>query len=65
MHEIELIKRARRKRNWEKYLPIGVDEKSVSKRREIVEAIETDQWLFREQVCFMNLIWFEIKLLFK
>lgn len=50
MHEIELIKRARKKRDWEKLLPEGMDDESILKRNQIIQAIETDQWAFREQV---------------
>lgn len=37
---------------WETFMPEDFDEKSLEKRRNIIEAIETDQWAFREQVNF-------------
>lgn len=50
MHELRLIERARMKRKWEQALPPITGPESLNKRRMIVEAIERDEWAFREQV---------------
>lgn len=55
LHEIELIKRARKRRDWERKIPPGVGEKAENARHDVIEAIEIDQWAFREQVTrFLN-----------
>lgn len=50
MHEIEIIKRARKKRAWEKIMPEVEDAASLEQRRLILEAIERDEWAYREEV---------------
>lgn len=50
MQEVEIIKQARKKRIWEKILPDADSPASSKKRRQILEAIEIDQWAVREQV---------------
>lgn len=50
MHEVRLIERARMKRAWEKSLPPVTDAASLEQRRVLIEAIERDEWAFREQV---------------
>lgn len=50
MHEVRLIERARMKRQWEKHLPPITTKDSLEKRRKIIEAMERDEWAFREQV---------------
>lgn len=52
MHELRLIERARMKRKWEQALPPVTGPESLNKRRMIVEAVERDEWAFREQVIF-------------
>ncbi|KAK5637774.1 hypothetical protein RI129_000045 [Pyrocoelia pectoralis] len=49
MHEVRLIERARMKRAWENSLPPVTDEASLEKRRALTEAMERDEWAFREQ----------------
>lgn len=50
MHEVKLIERARMKRAWEaKYEDIK-DESDLQKRRDVIAAMERDEWAFREQV---------------
>ncbi|XP_044747701.1 cilia- and flagella-associated protein 91-like isoform X2 [Coccinella septempunctata] len=48
-NEVVLVERARMKRAWEKYLPPPTDEATLAKRRDIIEAMERDEWAFREQ----------------
>lgn len=48
-NEVVLIERARMKRAWEKYLPPPTDESTLAKRRDIIDAMERDEWAFREQ----------------
>ncbi|XP_022902075.1 cilia- and flagella-associated protein 91-like [Onthophagus taurus] len=48
-HEIKMIERARMKRAWEKRLPPLTNPKNIEKRREIIAAVERDEWAFREQ----------------
>jgi hypothetical protein len=50
MHEVEVIERARIKRAWEDIMPTSGDAKSNQKVRDIIDAIERDEWLFREEV---------------
>lgn len=50
MHELRLIERARMKRKWEQAMPPVTGPETLNKRRAIVEAIERDEWAFREQV---------------
>lgn len=49
MHEISLIERARMKRSWEKSMPPATNAKNLEERKKIIEAIERDQWAFREK----------------
>ncbi|XP_030750097.1 cilia- and flagella-associated protein 91-like [Sitophilus oryzae] len=50
MHEIWLIERARMKRAWEKTVQPGInDENSLQKFRDYIEALERDEWAFREK----------------
>ncbi|GLV42597.1 uncharacterized protein CBL_03336 [Carabus blaptoides fortunei] len=49
IHEIEIIKRARKKRAWEKIMPVVEDAASLEQRRLILEAIERDEWAYREE----------------
>ncbi|KAB0791972.1 hypothetical protein PPYR_13933 [Photinus pyralis] len=49
MHEVRLIERARMKRAWENSLPPATDDASIEKMRAMTEAIERDEWAFREQ----------------
>ncbi|XP_067008009.2 cilia- and flagella-associated protein 91-like [Anabrus simplex] len=49
VHEVEIIERARVKRAWESSLPPMEDAASIEKRRKIVEAMERDEWVFRER----------------
>lgn len=53
MHELRLIERARMKRKWEQSMPPITGPESLNKRRMIIEAIERDEWAFREQVIDM------------
>ncbi|CAH0546376.1 unnamed protein product [Brassicogethes aeneus] len=49
-HEIELIERARMKRAWEKAIkPNVADEQSMNQLKEYLEALELDEWAFREK----------------
>ncbi|XP_019866451.2 cilia- and flagella-associated protein 91-like [Aethina tumida] len=49
-HEIELIERARMKVAWEKAIrPNLADESAMTKLRDYMEALEMDEWAFREQ----------------
>jgi hypothetical protein len=50
MHEVEIIERARIKRAWENAMPTSGDPKSIEKMRNIVDAVERNEWLFREKV---------------
>ncbi|CAH1113365.1 unnamed protein product [Psylliodes chrysocephalus] len=50
MHEIQLIERARMKVAWEKYInPNILDKQSIQQFREYMQALEMDEWAFREQ----------------
>ncbi|KAI4469663.1 hypothetical protein MML48_1g18959 [Holotrichia oblita] len=49
IREVKLIERARMKRQWEKALPPAADAKSLTKRRNIIDAMEREEWAFREQ----------------
>ncbi|XP_060519760.1 cilia- and flagella-associated protein 91-like [Cylas formicarius] len=49
MHEVRLIERARMKRAWENVIKPNInDEASLMKFRDYVEALERDEWVFRE-----------------
>jgi hypothetical protein len=52
MHEVEVIERARIKRAWEDFMPTSSDPKSIEKMRNIIDAIERDECLFREKVTY-------------
>lgn len=56
MHEIRLIERARMKRAWEKRMPPVLDAESLEKRRKLIDALERNEWAFREQVHFLILL---------
>ncbi|KAL3284775.1 hypothetical protein HHI36_018918 [Cryptolaemus montrouzieri] len=47
--EVILVERARMKRAWEKHLPPPTDEGMLRKRRDVIDAMERDEWAFREQ----------------
>lgn len=50
MHEVRLIERARMKAEWEKVMKPSIsDEKSLEAYRDYLEAIERDEWAFRER----------------
>ncbi|XP_017771100.1 PREDICTED: protein MAATS1-like [Nicrophorus vespilloides] len=49
VHEVSLIERARMKRAWEKSMGPITDQKGFNARKGIIEEIERNQWLFREQ----------------
>ncbi|XP_049832187.1 cilia- and flagella-associated protein 91-like isoform X1 [Schistocerca gregaria] len=49
MHEVEIIERLRIKRAWEKVLPPMDNPENIKKRKDILEAIERDEWSFREK----------------
>ncbi|KAJ8936325.1 hypothetical protein NQ318_007174 [Aromia moschata] len=50
MHEVELIERARMKAAWEKNMkPNANDPSSLKQFRDYLEALERDEWAFREQ----------------
>ncbi|KAH1010791.1 hypothetical protein HUJ05_005034 [Dendroctonus ponderosae] len=50
VHEVRLIERARMKRAWENAVKPDInDENSLQKFRDYVEALEQDEWAFREQ----------------
>lgn len=53
VHELRLIERARMKRKWEQALPPLTRPETITTRRMIVEAIERDEWAFREQVIIL------------
>ncbi|KAM3857617.1 cilia- and flagella-associated protein 91-like, partial [Diretmus argenteus] len=46
--EVEIIERARAKRAWEATLPPLDDLSQLDKRRRMMEAMETEEWAFRE-----------------
>lgn len=51
MHEVRLIERARMKAAWEKVIQPNIKEpNSVIQFRDYLEALERDEWAFREQV---------------
>ena len=51
MHEVRLIERARMKRAWENTVKPDInDESSLQRFRDYVEALERDEWAFREKV---------------
>lgn len=47
--EVEMIERARAKRAWEKTLPPLHDMTQLGKRKRMMEAIEAQEWSYREQ----------------
>ncbi|CAI9737882.1 Hypothetical predicted protein [Octopus vulgaris] len=47
--EVEMIERARAKREWEKNLPSLNDPTQIEKRRKMMEAMELKEWLIREK----------------
>lgn len=51
VHEIQLIERARMKRAWQNSVQPDInDEDSLQRFRDFVEALERDEWAFREKV---------------
>ncbi|CAL7946256.1 unnamed protein product [Xylocopa violacea] len=48
LHELEVINRMRRKREWEKTLPPMDTSASIKKRAAMINAMEVDEWAFRE-----------------
>ena len=48
--EVEMIERARAKREWEKTLPPLNDLSQLDKRRQMLEAMELKEWSLREQM---------------
>jgi len=46
--EVEMIERARAKREWEKTLPALNDMEQLKKRQRMMEDMETKEWAFRE-----------------
>ncbi|XP_046737858.1 cilia- and flagella-associated protein 91-like [Diprion similis] len=48
MHEVEIINRMRMKRAWEAILPPMDNEINIKTRKTIIEAMEIDDWAFRE-----------------
>lgn len=48
--EVEMIERARAKREWEKTLPPLNDLNQLEKRRQMLEAMELKEWALREQM---------------
>ncbi|XP_012251264.2 cilia- and flagella-associated protein 91-like [Athalia rosae] len=48
MHEVEIINRMRMKRAWEAILPPMNCEANIKKRTAIIEALEINDWAFRE-----------------
>ena len=46
--EVEMIERARIKRQWEASLPSPMDEEQANKRRKMMEEQERMEWAFRE-----------------
>jgi hypothetical protein len=52
MHEVEVIECARIKRAWEDVMPTSGDPKSNQKMRNIIDAIERDEWLLHEKVTY-------------
>ena len=47
--EVEMIERARAKREWEKTLPPLSDLTQLEKRKRMMDEMETKEWLLREQ----------------
>ncbi|XP_072441404.1 cilia- and flagella-associated protein 91 [Chiloscyllium punctatum] len=47
--EVEMIERARAKRAWEATLPPLSDRSQLEKRKRMMEAMERNEWAFREQ----------------
>jgi hypothetical protein len=53
MHEAEVIERARIKKAWEDVMPtMSSDSKSNQKVRSLLDAMEKDEWRFREKVTY-------------
>ncbi|KAK6640802.1 hypothetical protein RUM44_012499 [Polyplax serrata] len=50
INEIQTIERARQKRAWEAALPLPFDNNTKEIRKMIIEAIEINEWNYREQV---------------
>ncbi len=48
MAELEMIERARAKRQWAASLPMGVDEASFKKRMSMLKEMELQEWALRE-----------------
>jgi len=46
--EVEMIERARAKREWEKTLPASNDMEQLKKRKRMMDNMETKEWAFRE-----------------
>ncbi|NXX91488.1 CFA91 protein, partial [Centropus bengalensis] len=49
LDEVEMIERAREKRAWEATLPPYNDVSQLMKRRKMMDAMEREEWAFREQ----------------
>ncbi|XP_006623172.1 cilia- and flagella-associated protein 91-like isoform X2 [Apis dorsata] len=47
-HELEIINRIRKKRAWEAILPPMDTQANIKKRTAIINALEVDEWAFRE-----------------
>lgn len=50
IHDLEIINRMRRKRAWEAVLPPMDTPANIKKRSAIINALEIDEWAFRESV---------------
>ena len=50
MHEVEIIEHARKKRAWEKLMPTSGDPKCIELMKHMIDTMERDEWLFREEV---------------
>lgn len=50
VHEVEIINRMRMKRAWEAILPPMDNQTNIRTRTTIIEAMEIDDWAFREAV---------------
>ncbi|XP_021931514.1 cilia- and flagella-associated protein 91-like isoform X2 [Zootermopsis nevadensis] len=49
MHEVETIEHTRIKRAWENAMPASWDPKYIKKMINIIDAMDRDEWLFREK----------------
>lgn len=50
IHELEIINRMRKKKAWEAILPPMDTLANIKKRTAIINALEIDEWAFRESV---------------